>query len=126
MASDDPTEVVQRFCDAWEGGDLDHVLSFLSDGCVYHNIPMDPVVGTDAIRAFIDSFAGGVDHVTFEVVNIAATGNAVLTERIDRFVTPDKTTSLPVMGTFEVLDGRIIAWRDYFDLNQFLTGGADV
>ena len=34
------------------------------------------------------------------------------------------TVSLPVMGTFEVHDGKITAWRDYFDLDQFLTGGA--
>ncbi|MGA1053612.1 MAG: limonene-1,2-epoxide hydrolase family protein, partial [Ilumatobacteraceae bacterium] len=27
---------------------------------------------------------------------------------------------LPVMGTFEVVDGRIAVWRDYFDLNQYL------
>jgi len=23
------------------------------------------------------------------------------------------------MGTFEVRDGKISAWRDYFDMNQF-------
>jgi limonene-1,2-epoxide hydrolase len=25
------------------------------------------------------------------------------------------------MGTFEVRDGRITHWRDYFDLNQFMS-----
>jgi limonene-1,2-epoxide hydrolase len=25
-----------------------------------------------------------------------------------------------VMGTFEVRDGKIAAWRDYFDMNQFM------
>ena len=25
---------------------------------------------------------------------------------------------LPVMGTFEVRDGKISAWRDYFDMAQ--------
>jgi len=25
------------------------------------------------------------------------------------------------MGTFEVSDGKISAWRDYFDMNQFTT-----
>jgi limonene-1,2-epoxide hydrolase len=25
------------------------------------------------------------------------------------------------MGTFEVVDGKITAWRDYFDMNQFQT-----
>ena len=24
------------------------------------------------------------------------------------------------MGTFELVDGKIAAWRDYFDLNQYM------
>jgi limonene-1,2-epoxide hydrolase len=43
----------------------------------------------------------------------------VLNERVDRFFWPERTIELPVMGTFEVSDGVITAWRDYFDLNQF-------
>ena len=30
-----------------------------------------------------------------------------------------KWVALPVMGTFEVVNGKIRAWRDYFDMNQF-------
>jgi limonene-1,2-epoxide hydrolase len=45
----------------------------------------------------------------------------VLTERVDVFTTPTATIELPVMGTFEVVDGKIAAWRDYFDLNQFMS-----
>jgi len=26
-----------------------------------------------------------------------------------------------VMGTFEVRDGKIAAWRDYFDLNTYMS-----
>ena len=36
-------------------------------------------------------------------------------------ITGDRSIELPVMGTFEVVDGRIAAWRDYFDLNQFMS-----
>ena len=50
-----------------------------------------------------------------------ATGNTVLTERVDVFVLPNATIELPVMGTFEVKDGKIAAWRDYFDLNQYMS-----
>jgi limonene-1,2-epoxide hydrolase len=25
------------------------------------------------------------------------------------------------MGTFELRDGKIAAWRDYFDLNQYMS-----
>ena len=35
------------------------------------------------------------------------------------FTISDRSFELPVMGTFEVTDGKIGAWRDYFDMNQF-------
>jgi len=42
-----------------------------------------------------------------------------MTERVDVFKLPAKSFELPVMGTFEVSEGKISAWRDYFDMNQF-------
>jgi limonene-1,2-epoxide hydrolase len=53
------------------------------------------------------------------VINIAANGPVVMTERLDVFRLPGKSFELQVMGTFEVSDGKIHAWRDYFDQNQF-------
>ena len=116
-----PVDTVTRFCQAWKDVDLDTIVAFFTDDAVYHNIPLDPVTGRDAIRQTIAGFTAGVDTVEFEVLQIAATGNVVLTERIDRFFTPDRTIALPVMGTFEITEGSISAWRDYFDLNQFMS-----
>ena len=62
-----------------------------------------------------------VDKIEFRVHHIVADGDVVLTERTDVFVAGDKTIELPVMGTFEVADGKIAAWRDYFDMNQFMS-----
>jgi limonene-1,2-epoxide hydrolase len=42
----------------------------------------------------------------------------VLTERTDHFTMKGKTAPLPVMGAFHVVDGKITAWRDYFDMAQ--------
>ncbi len=120
MTDLNPTQVVQNFCDAWARLDLEELLGYFTSDAVYHNIPIDPMVGVDAIRSMMQMFTTGVDRIEFEVLHIAATGNVVLTERVDRFVRPDKTISLPVMGTFEVIDGKIAAWRDYFDLNQYM------
>jgi limonene-1,2-epoxide hydrolase len=119
--SESPLELVQRFCDTWATGDLDALMGFFAEDAVYHNIPLDPVQGVDAIRTTIEGFSGGVDRVEFEVLAIAADGGTVLTERVDTFFLPDREIALPVMGTFEVADGRITAWRDYFDLNQFMS-----
>jgi limonene-1,2-epoxide hydrolase len=116
-----PIDTVTRFCAAWSRLDLDELLGFFAPDAVYHNIPVDPVVGHEAIRALVEGFTAGIDRVEFEVRHIAAAGDVVLTERIDRFIAPGREVVLPVMGTFEVRDGLITAWRDYFDLNQYMS-----
>ena len=118
-----PIDLVREFCAAWGGGapDLDRIVGFFADDAVYHNIPVDPVVGTEAIRATLAGFTTGVESIEFRVAAIAADGATVLTERVDVFRLPGKEIALPVMGTFEVVDGKIAAWRDYFDMNQFMS-----
>jgi limonene-1,2-epoxide hydrolase len=119
--SESPIEVVQRFCAEVSKLDLDAFGDFFADDAVYHNIPVDPVTGIDAIKSTIEGFTTGVEKLEFVVHNIAADGPVVLTERTDIFVLPHVTIELPVMGTFEVHEGKITAWRDYFDLNQFMS-----
>ena len=115
-----PIEVVRRFCAVWSNVDPDDIAEFFTDDAVYHNIPMDPITGREAIKSFIAGFAGGAEQIDFRVRNIVAEGDVVLTERVDVFVMPNGTVELPVMGTFEVHDGRIATWRDYFDMKQFM------
>ena len=125
-----PREVVRRFCAAWSDNvATDDLAAFFSDDAVYHNIPAEPVVGIENIAEYIDSFIRpgppGVEGIDFRVVNIASDGPVVMTERVDVFKLSDESFGLPVMGTFEVVDGKIRAWRDYFDLNQFTTQMGD-
>jgi limonene-1,2-epoxide hydrolase len=115
-----PIEVVRRFCAVWSNVDPDDISEFFTDDAVYHNIPMDPLTGRDTIKSFIAGFAGGAEQIDFRVRNIVADGDVVLTERVDVFVMPNGKVELPVMGTFEVRDGKIAAWRDYFDMKQFM------
>ena len=123
MGNEDALELVKAFCAAWSEGDLDAIVGYFTDDAVYHNIPIDPpVVGRDNIKATIAGFTAGVDKIEFRVLHQAVNGNVVLTERVDAFISAAKTIELPVMGTFEVTDdGKIAAWRDYFDLNQFMS-----
>jgi limonene-1,2-epoxide hydrolase len=115
-----PIELVRRFCAAWSDGlGAEELAAFFTDDAVYHNIPLAPVAGRDDIATTIASFTTGVDGIEFRVSNIAGDGPVVMTERVDVFKLPDKSIELPVMGTFEVRDGKITAWRDYFDMNQF-------
>ena len=121
MTTEQPIELVRRFCAAWADGDVEALIAFFTEDAVYHNIPISPVTGKDAIRTTIEGFTAGVSKIEFRVDAIAADGNVVLTERVDVFTTPDKVIELPVMGTFETRGDKIAAWRDYIDLNQFMS-----
>lgn len=114
-----PAEVVAEFIASWPGGDAAHLASFFAEDAVYHNIPMDPISGREAIEATFASFMVMAERIEFETLHTAVDGNLVMTERVDRFISPERTIVLPVMGSFEVAGGKIRAWRDYFDLAQF-------
>lgn len=119
--AEEAERVVRELCTAFEKRDAEALRTFFTDDVVYHNIPMDPAVGIDATIDFIRGFFGMFETVTFEIRHLAVRDNVVLTERVDHFRLGSKPAALPVMGTFEVRDGRISAWRDYFDMAQ-ITG----
>ena len=116
--TEDAERVVREMCDTFSKHDAEALRPFFTDDVVYHNIPMDPAVGIDATIAFIDGFFGMCQNMLIETIHLAVNENVVLTERVDTFTVGDLVAPLPVMGTFEVRDGKISAWRDYFDLTQ--------
>lgn len=116
----DSKQVVRDFCGAWERLDKQAILGAFTDDAVYHNMPMAPAVGKEAIGQLLTFIlAQGADTIRFDIKHIVAEGNVVLTERVDTFVTGEKEIKLDVMGTYELRDGKIAAWRDYFDLAQW-------
>ncbi len=115
MAESDNIDLVRRFCATWSTLDIPKILEFFTDDAVYHNMPLQPIQGKDAIKGVIEQFMAPFERADWEVKQIVAAGDIVLTERVDRFI-GEKTVELPVMGTFEIRDGKIAAWRDYFDL----------
>lgn len=112
-------EVIRQFCAAFARRDVDELCAFFAPDAVYHNIPMAPAEGIDAIRSSLQLFVPGSPYVEFEITNIASDGVVVFTERVDRMEFGGQAVELPVAGVFEVEDGRIKAWRDYFDVQMF-------
>lgn len=113
-----PGDIVRSFIAAWNVNDLERVLAHLHDDIVYHNVPMSPLRGLPAVRAYLHG-VGRFDWIDWKLLALAVDGNKVLTERIDDFKLRGTEVSLPLMGIFEVEDGRIRAWRDYFDLAMY-------
>jgi limonene-1,2-epoxide hydrolase len=115
-----PEEVVRKFCELVGQKDLAGVEGLFDEAVVYHNVGTEPAVGREASLAALKFQFDMFDPIVFRLRNLAVDNNIVLTERVDEVTANGVAAPVPVMGTFEVRDGRIVAWRDYFDLG--LTG----
>jgi limonene-1,2-epoxide hydrolase len=114
-------QIVRDFCAAWQRCDIDELIGYFTEDAVYHNIPTDPAKGHDAIRGVLNLFVPLAKTIEFRIDHLVADGDVVLTERVDIFTLEKGTISLPVAGVFEIRDGKIAAWRDYFDMQQFMS-----
>ena len=109
-------EIVSDYMNAWNSGDLDRVMSFLAEDCVYHNVPVPEVCGKKNILAAFIQFAQHMTGIELIILNDAATGDVVMNDRIDRFTLKNgKTLDLPVAGVFKLRDGKIVLHKDYFN-----------
>ena len=116
----DPDALVKEFCAAWERMDPDELAAYFTDDGVYHNIPMAPLEGRDAIRDGLAGMKAMISSIRFEIHRQISSGDLVMNERTDRFRIGEASIELPVAGVFEVgPDGRITLWRDHFDMKMF-------
>lgn len=112
-----PTAVVKAFLKAIEPLDYDAAVTFLAPDCEYTNPPpLGTVRGPKAIRAVVEPFFAPTLENEFRVLREAESGPLVFLERLDRHQLKGKLVELPVTGVFEVHDGLITSWRDYFDV----------
>jgi limonene-1,2-epoxide hydrolase len=113
-------EIVAQFIGAIERRDLDAVAALLSADVSYENMPMQPILGRDAVMAVIGAFLAPAELVDWKVLRQWECDGVVINERIDRFRIGNGWLELPVAGFFELdAEDRIILWRDYFDLDSY-------
>jgi len=111
-----PADVVTAFLKAFEAMDFDDALTYVSPECEYTNIPMSTARGHDGIRGVLAPFFEPIHENEFVILRTAADGPVVFMERLDRHRLDHGWRELPVNSVFEVDDGLITVWRDYFDL----------
>lgn len=114
-----PEQLVRDFCAAWTRMDVDELMTYFADDAVYHNMPVEPARGTDAIRKTINQFLGTWEATEWEILAMASAGNVVFAERVDRIDSNGRHLDLPVTGVFEVEGEKITVWRDYFDIATY-------
>jgi len=107
--------LIREFIAAWERRDTGFVLDCFAEDPVYHAVPLEPIVGGDAIRKWVAGFEG-VPPGRLIVHNQVASDSCVMNERTDYITLNGKAVTLPICAVFEIEDGRIKAWREYFDM----------
>jgi limonene-1,2-epoxide hydrolase len=119
MENADSIAFVRRFLDACVRADPEDFASYFTEDATWWNSPWQPIKGRDAIRNTLRRGAELMTALPWEIRHILADGDVVMTERVDHFLVGNNRISVPCMGVFELHDGKILAWRDYWDAKQF-------
>lgn len=117
--SNDPSEIVTTFISLLSAKNIDAAAEMVSDAFEYDNVPIGKSFGADGMRAVLSGFFAACEELDWVIVRQTSNGDAtsgtVLNERDDRLKIHGEWRSLPLAGVFEVRNGKITLWRDYFD-----------
>jgi limonene-1,2-epoxide hydrolase len=113
--------VVREFLEALAEGRPDAASPLLDPDVSWHNTSLPTIRGLQRVRGILAGLARpwlGFDVVVHHIA--AESPGVVLTERTDVLRVGPVSISFWVCGTFELRDGRILVWRDHFDVLTFL------
>jgi limonene-1,2-epoxide hydrolase len=113
-------EIVRAFLADLEQLDIDAASEWLAEDVVYQNVPLPAARGKQAVERQLRALARFGSGFEARIHNVASDGPIVLTERTDVLGIGPVAASFWVCGTFEVRNGRIVVWRDYFDFATVL------
>ena len=112
-------DFMAAFMTAWPTRDAATLSRFFGEDAKYCNGPLEPVQGREAIVADLARMMSLGGEVGVDVLHLLSDGRVVMTERVDYVRLGGKTAGLRIAGVFEVHDGVITGWRDYFDPKEF-------
>ena len=111
--------IVESLIKAINRNDRQQILDHFSADAIFHNIPMHSVQGHEAIWEFLRPLHDITTAINWQIHHIGESHDGlVLTERTDRYQVNGHWAEFQVMGIFEISDGKISHWRDYFDLKK--------
>ncbi|NVN50239.1 limonene-1,2-epoxide hydrolase family protein [Mycolicibacterium hippocampi] len=108
------SRTVQAFLFALADEDFDTVESLAAPELIWQNVGLPSIRGRARIMKVLRRGEGKVGFAV-KFHRIAEDGTTVLTERTDAIIIGPLRLQFWVCGTFEVHDGKVTLWRDYFD-----------
>lgn len=117
--SNTPDNFVREFLSALVARDFDSAVGMITDDFEYDNVPMGKAFGPEGLKNTLSGFFGMCTGIDWQILRQTSSGDMnsgiVLNERDDRVEIHGRWTTLPVAGVFEIKNGKLTLWRDYFD-----------
>ena len=104
---------------AIEARDIDAAVALLSEDISYENMPMKPMTGRSVVAKVLQGFLTPAEEVDWQIISEIERDDTVFNERLDRFKINGQWLELPIAGVFKVREGKIVLWRDYFDMATY-------
>lgn len=109
-------EIVEKFLYALRDKDLDTAGALLDDHVVYQNVGFPTIRGRARTMKVFNGMQPPSRGFDVRFHRVATDGDTVITERTDALIFGRVRLNFWVCGVFEVHEGRITLWRDYFDM----------
>lgn len=116
------TQVVESFFSAMEASDMAATRSYLHPDIVWHNVSLPKLRGIEAVVGAVQFLERTGTHFEARIHHMIGDEVAVLTERTDVVTWKRLRVEFWVCGTFEMRDGKIAVWRDYFSTKNVIGG----
>lgn len=115
--ADGNEQILRYFGALWATREAESMAACFAEDGVYDNVPANkPMVGRAAILDWLTMCFKHLDRIDVNFLNIASNGEWILSERLDTHVMGDKHMPLPVMNACRIVDGKIVMFRDYYDM----------
>ena len=115
MSQSNPEQIVTLFLQALEAQDHDQIASLLAPDLHYTNVSLPTLKGGQKVANLFELLLRRGTGFQVKVHSLATNGNTVMTERTDVINIGPLHIGFWVCGTFQVENGKIVLWRDYFD-----------
>jgi limonene-1,2-epoxide hydrolase len=112
----DNAAIVREFFERITGGDVDGTADLLDEDVEWENVSLPTVRGRERVGRALNLLTG-LQNAGLEIYlhAISVKGQTVLTERTDVLTWGPMRWQFWVCGRFDLRDGKIVLWRDYFD-----------
>ena len=112
---------VRQMIDAWNTRNWEQVYDLFAQDAVLQSMMLEtPTVGREAIKQRIGTLAKDISRIELRIRHLGVADGVVFIERVDDFVYRGHHGAVPVVGVVEVEQGRVKAWREYYDRAQMI------